>query len=201
MAILPYILDEADVYYLTDSQLSRLASCTTSMLLPSIRKYIDSTDVDEVVHDRIVNAYKSRLAQLDFLASAELKAVVEELSVVGLTSVNYNVPDDTLKQWKSNIDIALYDENSAMYIAPIKGDVIEGICSELSGDTEGGAKVALKLAAASSYFKEDKNKSYQGTILKQILKNQSDYRIISRGIGWLLEKKQKGVQPGAWRVL
>lgn len=199
MEVIPLCISEEDIEDIGQEILNRLASCSTRTVLPFIQDYLDSGKGNAKVVPMVKLAYGRKLAENDYLGSADLKLKVEKLAMYDMTTVTFSMPLDKLQELQEDIKSVLNNPYSVPYISPITREGIKGIIEDLT--VSGKKEIAERVKRCSMLFKDPVNKSAEGTCLKKIWRNRTEYETMLRGLDIMISRKKSGDSPVTWRFL
>ena len=198
-------LTESDVLILSkENLLEDFARCSKSTVVNGITTYITSSNNKEIV-DILKEAYKERLDFLNLLTDEKVQESLDTVVEYDYNSVRPSLSIKELEKIKSDI-MGVYDiDNAAPYVTPVDSNIIVNIISTLqalgrSTKDNRYTNLASTLSLNKVLFKDKQNAGIKGTIFKPVFKRTSEYKIILRGIDFLIDQLKAGHKPESWRV-
>lgn len=211
--IIPLVLCEDDIDLLSDEILAAYAECATSQVRFKIDAYLENPNADKRIRDRVYQAFSADIEQREFLSSQRTQDCVTLLSNLSYLDITAYTDDKLLQSYADAITYVLDNELSVPYIEPKdKADyehlialLNKAACDyRLANDIEKFARVNTitdHTEKLKHLFYEPKYTPYKGTPVKKILRNRQKYKIILRGVNFLLDKHKAGALPASWRYL
>lgn len=204
MDILPLVLTEEMALEIPKVYLHRLAGCSTPAVKMKVGEYLADDRADARAKEIVRAAYGDTFERDRFLFDSDFMEQVGRVSDLTYSSVNNSVKTEILEDWKKTLTEVFENKFATPYIAPIEGTMIDSIIMDLSGLKEvntAAATLASRLRSHKDLFRDGRAKRSVGTAMKRILLNEAKYRVILRGVEFLLEQRAKGHTAPVWRVL
>lgn len=206
MDIIPYILSEQMVEDLTDEHLQLLTKCTTSRVMPFIKKYLASDEADEGIKARVQSVYDYILKRDAYLDDEVTKRNSELLTNLSYKSISVAMSIEQLNQIKDAIDYIVKSDYSVPYISSVSSTDLSDLRDSLSiyvkEENHPYAKMFLSnLQKYGDMFRDGRDKQNKGTIVKKIVRNLTMYEILYRSIDFILDLKIQGKTYDSWRFL
>jgi len=204
MFVIPVVLSEKEVPLLPDSTLLKLAICSKDEVLVCIEKYLADENANVDVKERVYEAYKERLLSKRFLKSEEVKEHVSSVGSLDYEDITASQEISVLRDWEKSINEILSNQHAIPYIEPIRSCLLQELRKEakaLSKEVKELKRFAKMLEKYGYLFRDSVHASYRGTVVKNVIRNREKYEIMLRGIKFLIEKKESGVDPRSWRFL
>lgn len=206
MDIIPYILSEQMVEDLTDEHLQLLTKCTTSGVMPFIKKYLASDEADEGIKARVQSVYDYILKRDAYLDDEVTKRNSELLTNLSYKSISVAMSIEQLNQIKDAIDYIVKSDYSVPYISSVSStdlsDLRDSLTIYVKEENHPYAKMFLNnLQKYGDMFRDGRDKQNKGTIVKKIVRNLTMYEILYRSIDFILDLKIQGKTYDSWRFL
>lgn len=206
MDIIPYILSEQMVEDLTDEHLQLLTKCTTSRVMPFIKKYLASDEADEGIKARVQSVYDYILKRDAYLDDEVTKRNSELLTNLSYKSISVAMSIEQLNQIKDAIDYIVKSDYSVPYISSVSStdlsDLRDSLTIYVKEENHPYAKMFLSnLQKYGDMFRDGRDKQNKGTIVKKIVRNLTMYEILYRSIDFILDLKIQGKTYDSWRFL
>lgn len=206
--IIPYILNEDVVEYLSNEILELLVACTTSRVDKYITAYLSSTDADEVAQGIIRNAYKYVHERDKFLNDDKTKEYCALLSEIKYDTLSLRDSIEYLEAIKEAINYITQSKYAVPYISPVHGSNLKALKEALKKDVQAGVEGDMYLKAFlvnlekyGDIFRDPQSLGNQGTAVKKVIRNVETYEIIKRGVDFIIDIKRNQKLSSAWRFL
>lgn len=206
--IIPYILNEDVVQYLSDEILELLVACTTSRVDKYILAYLESEGADKESRVIIENAYKHMHERDKFLNDDKTKEYCALLSEITYSTLSLRDSIEYLEAVKEAIDYVTQSKYAVPYIAPVHGNNLKSLKEALKKDVQAGVEgdaylksFLINLEKYGDIFRDPQSLGNQGTAVKKVIRNVETYEIIKRGVDFIINIKKTQRLSSSWRFL
>lgn len=206
--IIPYILDEDVVQYMSKELLELLVACTTHRVNKYILAYLESTDADKEAQGIIKETYNYIHERDNFLNDEKTKEYCTLLADVNYGNLSLGDSTEYLETVQTAINYVTQSKYAVPYISPVHSSNLKSLKEALKAEIQAGVpgdvylKVFLKnLEKYGDIFRDAQSLGNQGTAVKKVIRNIETYEIINRGIDFMLDIKKNHKLSSAWRFL
>lgn len=208
MDVLPLILSEEDVLRLPKEVLTKFSEICTDRVLSILCKYLESSQNEEV-KEKLLECFERPLNIRKYSMSSSIAGLAGEVGLLTYSDIYYGLTVDELTQYKSSIESILDNKYAVAWIEPITSSKYDECLNELldmlnlySGEERACVcKLTSAVDEAKSLFKDPPHTTYRGTAVKKVLSRSADYRLMLRGIEFLLKQEAEHNAPSTWRFL
>lgn len=199
MYVIPGRISEEDVLRLREPLFQKLASCCTKLVLIDIKRYLANPDKNPECAEIVQNTFSNQLFLAEIIKDKSIMGAIQTVERLYYDSVTADVPLEELQKYQECIDIVNKCQYSQPYRSAISSVYIKDVI--LSYKEAGFKDIAKKIDVGKSLFTEPVNARAVGTPFKNINYAEERLSVIRPGIKFLIEMKERGVQPIAWRHL
>lgn len=204
MYVIPLVLEERDVNVIHEDYLKKLASCSTDIVKKKVKEYLNSTEAQPLIKEKVYECYKQVLSSDEFLMDEVLKEEIKPVEQLRFSDISSSLPEQKLRQYKGVLEKILGSEFAVPYIEPITSDTINSLLDEMTeyGQRDSRVKqLVTRIRNNKHLFKDPRFTRARGTIVKRVMLNVQKFEIILRGINFLLKQNEQGRSPESWRLL
>ena len=204
--VIDYLLTENDIFILRDCNLlSQFVSCSKSVVINSIIKYINSDTANKDVVDILKEYYSDKIHLKESFEDEEVLNKFITISEINYNSVKPSLSLSTLKQMKETIESVIGENELPPYINKVSPSIINDIIECLNSmykhnKNSSYRELVFRLNKNKSLFKDNKNANAKGTPAKNVYKKIPELKIIIKGIDFLIDKLENDINPNSWRV-
>lgn len=216
--VIPPLIKVDTIIHAPEEALKIWSECATSIVVMRINEYIaekensDNPD-DKCAAGRLKTIFKHINERNTYLESNTIREIVNDLWGITYGHVNATVDIEKLKGWHFVIHEILTEENAVATKTLITSDVHHDILKRLSEyyrnnswkmSTEENMATADLIGMVSenpTIFKTAPFQSESRTLLYGLLKRREFLETIYDGLEFLIDKKEKGINPRTWRLL
>lgn len=202
--IVPGIFNSDDITFLYKYKLLEpLSKCCSDQLFGYFKQYMEDNPDDEYT-GYLKECFKDKLSYDNYIGSEETQSAVDELKDLTYSSIHANLTIDKLKHYLDLIKMLDDTEMAKPYTQAINVNGVKAIIQNIhavyknTGD-QTAKELEIKLDMYKDLFKDRRGATAKGTIFKVPARNIQQYRIIQRGIEFLIAQKEAGHIPEEWR--
>ncbi len=209
MDVLPLVLSEDEVLLLPDAVLIKVSEIATDKIVAMLFSYLkDSTN--EEVKAKINRTFRKPLTIRRDSKSAPIAMMVKSLGDITYKDIYYGLPRESLESLRGNIESILDNQYAVAWIEPITSKQYKKYIDDLydMGAAESNkvianciSSVARRIENMGYAFKDPPQAKPRPTEVTKVLRRAADYRLIVRGINFLLKQMHEGRNPDTWRIL
>lgn len=205
MDVLPLVLSEQDVKDLFyKGYLQDLRQNCTQLVLSYIKRYLATPGIDHEVDLILSREFEIEIFSSNMNKDVKLTGALKKLNAVREENITAEMSLEDLKEYVSLFD----DVDNVEAIAwhdPKQKESIEELIDRLNED-KSLEHIGKKLAKHTNLFVDKENRSSigrskVGTVFKNYVSNTVRFANIKVGIEFLIDMKEKGINPLAWRHL
>lgn len=227
--VLPGILKAEDVSRVSPELLKMMSNISTGVILGYVNKFIESNSgsSDAVLSQAanvLANAYDEVNRVNEYLNSEEAKNLSDTLCSLQYSDVSAEMPIEQLISYRAKI-LELLSEDAdfvseynrdcpvnstngykSAYTAKLDENNFESVYKEMSEfalNNPAASKYNLnlleKIRMNSNLFINSRTKVNSPTVLRKAIYHKDRLRSILRGLDFLIDKKNSGESPRAWR--
>lgn len=227
--VLPNVLSVDDVNELDVQLIKVLSGISTGVVLKYINDFInaniESSDIAlQSAASKLQAGYKEVNEVNAYLASEDAKNLADTLASLQYSDVKHEVETPKLMAYRSLIIELLSEDKDFIesYTGEVSGSTTTGykmaytakldksnleaaigtlsrLSMEILGQQACGSKLSMAVSKNANLFKNGSNKVNKPTVLRKAIYQKDRLKSILKGIDYLLEKKEAGTSPRAWR--
>ena len=205
MDVLPLVLSEQDVKDLFyKGYLQDLRQNCTQLVLSYIKRYLATPGIDHEVDLILSREFEVEIFSSNMNKDVKLTGALKKLNAIREENITAEMSLEELKEYSRLFD----DVDKVEAIAwhdPKQKESIEELITRLNAD-ESLEHIGKKLSKHINLFVDKENRSSigrnkVGTVFKTYVSNTVRFANIKVGINFLIDMKEKGINPLAWRHL
>lgn len=204
MDILPLVLSEEIALGIPSESLEYLADCSTEGILFHIQRYLERKDANPQAQKVVRDAYEHVFRKRRFLSDEQLQRQLQIVGALSYSSITAAVPVEELEMWADVLETVFESEDAEPYTSPIGKKEFDRLVVSLNQvrDAYPSAVSLLRnLDKQKGLFRDVHKRKGAATPMKKVLLNDLKYKILLRGIKFLLAQKKSGQVPASWEVL
>lgn len=199
MDVIPGRITEEDVLKLGEYFFSKLSVCCTKLVLVGIKRYLAMPNKDPKCAEIVENVFMNQLLLSDVIKDEKLMKAIKQVENLRYDSVSMDEPLNLLKEYQYSLRLVKSCEYSQPYRSAISSSYIKSVVELYK---EAGFKdIAKKIDSAKGVFSEPVRARAVGTPFKVINYAEERLSVIRPGLNFLIDVKERGISPNAWRHL
>lgn len=209
MDVLPLVLSEEEAMLLPEEVLIKLSELATDRVVAMLLKYLKDSKNEEV-KAKIKRTFQRPLTVRRDSKSSSIAMQVKNLCDVTYRDIYYGVPELELVNLRDSINSILNNPYAVAWIEPITAKQYRECIKELNTMSwqEKDVQIAIaiqhladKVEKMGYAFKDPPQMKPRPTEVTRILNRTMNYRLIVRGIDFLLKQMNENREPSTWRFL